>query len=217
MNENYADAFAAVWTALASALRTEAPTEEVVAALRNPELLAQWPLTDTELGEVGAGATTGVAELQASDETWQEIADDQFKLIRGPGEPIAVPWESVYRSLEGLLFEAQTMQVREFYKRFNLQAPNLNVEPDDHISLELDFLVQLLTRGLAASAQGDADVARQHLDAHDEFCRTHLLRWGPTFFTRLTDGATTRFYRGIGLLGQDAMKRLGALLEPDKR
>lgn len=217
MNEEYADAFAAVWTALASALRTEAPTEEVVAALRNPEMLSQWPLADPELGEVGQNATAGLAELEASDESWQEIADDQFKLIRGPGEPIAVPWESVYRSLEGLLFEAQTMQVREFYKRFNLQAPKLNVEPDDHISLELDFLVQLLTRALAAEAQGDADVAVIHLEAHDEFCREHLLRWAPTFFKRLTDGATTRFYRGIGLLGQDAMKRLGALIEPDKR
>jgi putative dimethyl sulfoxide reductase chaperone len=217
VNENYADAFAAVWTALASVLRTEAPTAEVVDAMRDPELLAQWPLADPELGEVGELATAGIADLRESEEDHQTIADDQFKLIRGPGEPIAVPWESVYRSLEGLLFEAQTMQVRDFYKRFNLQAPRMNVEPDDHISLELDFCVQLLTRGLAAGAQGQADVARAHLDAHDDFCREHLLRWAPTFFQRLTAGATTHFYRGIGQLGQDAMRRLGALVEPAKR
>lgn len=217
MNEDYADAFAAVWTALGSVLRPEAPKPDVVTAMRNPELLDQWPLLDPELGEVGEQARAGVEELRGSEEPYQEIADDQFRLTRGPGEPIAVPWESVYRSLDGLIFEEQTMQVRQRYKRFNLQAPKLNVEPDDHISLELDFLVQLLTRGLAASEQGDAEVAQVHLDAHDEFCREHLLRWAPEFFERLTNGATTRFYRGIGLLGQDAMRRLSGILEPDER
>lgn len=217
MNENYADAFAAVWTTLASVLRTEAPTDETIAALRDPELLAQWPLTDADLGPVGAGALAGVTELGSSQESWQEIADDQFRLIRGPGEPIAVPWESVYRSLEGLLFEEQTMQVREFYRRFNLQAPRLNVEPDDHISLELDFCVQLLARGLEAAGRGEPDVASKHFAAHDDFCREHLLQWAPTFFQRLSAGATTAFYRGIGLLGQDAMERLRALIEPDGR
>lgn len=217
MNETYADAYAAVWTALASVLGTTPPSEEAVDALRNPELLDEWPLVHPQLGEPGEQALRGIDELKSSDEDQQSIADDQFRLIRGPGEPIAVPWESVYRSLEGLLFEAPTMQVRAFYKRFNLQAPKLNVEPDDHISLELEFCRELLVRGLGAFDRGIPEQGGQLLDAHDEFCRSHLLRWAPTFFQRLTDGARTRFYRGIGLLGRDAMRRLGTILEPDAR
>lgn len=206
------DTLAAVWTALSSVLRTEAPEPRVIEAWRDPALLDQWPLLDPELGPVGQRARDGIDELRSSTEELQDILDDQFRLIRGPGQPIAVPWESVHRSSEGLLFEDETMQVRAFYRRFGLEAPRLDVEPDDHISLELDFLVELLKRSMAASDAGDVAEAQRHREAHDEFCSSHLLQWAPTFFRTITEHADTRFYKGIGLLGEDACERVAAAL-----
>lgn len=210
MNE-LADRYASTWTALGSVLRTERPTEQALAVLRAPAWLDAWPLLDEESPD--PLVVEGLDLLRGSSEPAQEIFDDQFRLIRGPGEPIAVPWASVYLNDERLIFDEATMQVRAFYKRYNLQAPRLNVEPDDHISLELDFLVELLTRGLDADEQGDSQRAQELYAAHDEFCREHFLLWAPTFFLKLTDGAKTKFYRGIGKLGQHAVQHVAERLD----
>lgn len=200
----HADAFAATWTALASVVGTECPAEQTVSVFRDPTMLAAWPLADEALAPVGERTKQGLELLASSDETMQAIDDDHFQLLRGPGLPAAVPWESVHLGEEQLLFDEETFDVRRMYQRFGLQAPNLNVEPDDHISLELEFLSQLLARGMRAEEHDDAR-ADEYFAAHDEFCRDHVLRWVPTFFEQLTAAAKTSFYRGIGLLGQDAL------------
>lgn len=201
MND-YADTFGAVWTALASVVRTESPSTQAVAAFRSPALLEQWPLNDdSEL------LTRALRALRSSREDEAELNDDHFRLLRGPGKPIAAPWESVHLSEAQLLFEDETMAVRQWYRRYGLQAPRLNVEPDDHICLELDFAAELLRRALDAPSQEEA---RALVDAHDQFCREHLLLWAPAVFEALATGARTSFYLGIGLLGKHALVRLQA-------
>lgn len=212
MNLAQADAFAAMWTALASVLGTSSPPEETISAWRAPELLATWPSVDPVTGTRAEQAERAIVALRACDEDYEAIASDQFRLIRGPGKLDAAPWESVHRSASGLLFQESTMGVRAFYGRFGLEAPNLGIEPDDHISLELGFCAELLVRALNAGGQRGPDECQEFLDAHDEFCRDHLLVWAPGFFERLTEAAHTNFYRGIGLLGQDAMVRLREVL-----
>ena len=46
----------------------------------------------------------------------------------------------MHRSREGLVFDVQTLQVRDFYRRFGLQSPLLNKEPDDHVALVVESL-----------------------------------------------------------------------------
>ena len=58
----------------------------------------------------------------------------------------------------------------------------------------------------------DAEGARTYEVAHAEFCREHLFRWAPEFFQRVEQGADTDFYRGIGILGQDACAQVAAAL-----
>lgn len=202
------DAWAATWTVLGR-LFAGSPDRESLDRMRSAELLADWPLPD------GVRTAEGLALLGRSaerGETVDDVHDDHFLLVRGPGKVKAVPWESVYLSREGLVFEAQTLQVRDFYRRFGLQAPNLNREPDDHISLELEFCGTLLMRALDAVDAADAEGTRTYEQAHAEFCREHLFRWAPEFFQRVEQGADTDFYRGIGILGQDACAQVAAAL-----
>lgn len=202
------DAHAAVWTALASVVGTSGPTDQVVAALRSPDMLAQWPLAADAFPAAAEHTRAGVEALLGSSDDAKAIDDDHFRLLRGPGMPIAVPWESVHRSRDHLLFDEQTDQVRVWYQRFHLEAPRLNVEPDDHISLELEFASRLLQLGMEAEDRGDTARAEDCYAAHDMFCREHLAQWGPKFFDQLTGGARTDFYRGVGKLGQGAMAQL---------
>ncbi len=174
-------------------------------------MLADWPLPE---GPRTAEGLALLAQSTAAGESAEAVHQDHFLLVRGPGRMKAVPWESVYLSREGLVMEAETLQVRQFYRRFGVQAPNLNREPDDHISLELEFCATLLNRALDALEAGDDQSAQRHLDGHAEFCRAHLLRWAPEFFRRVELGADTAFYRGIGILGQDACAQVAAALAP---
>lgn len=202
------DALAAAWTVLARLVH-EPPTEQELATLRAETGRGVWPLAD------GPRSGEGLALLGSSTEEVQAVADDHFRLFRGPGERLAVPWGSVYLSEEGLLFDEQTMAVRAAYARHGLEVPHLNRDPDDHIALELTFLATLLARALDAEEAGDTATANGLLAEHDTFCRDHLLPFAPEFFARVEQHASTHFYRGVGVLGSDAMAQLTAQLADD--
>jgi len=198
------DRLAATWTALGR-LVDSAPDDASLAGLRSEELLGEWPVVDGPRTAEGLDLWRRSAD---EDEDAATIREDHFLLFRGPGAAQAPPWASVYLSDEGLLFEAETFAVRHAYAAHGLAAPNLNREPDDHIALELEFCATLLTRALDAVEAGRSDEAATLEAAHDAFCRDHLLPFAPTFFGLVEQHASTDFYRGVGVLGADAMAHL---------
>lgn len=109
------------------------------------------------------------------------------------------PWESVHRSQEGLVFEPETMRVRAFYRRFDVRAPRLNVEPDDHVSLECAFLAHLCTGALEA-LDGGGDPSR-FVKGYRQFVDEHASAWMPQYFEGVIEHADTDFYRGLATLG----------------
>lgn len=197
------DALAATWTVLAQVVR-EPPSARALVTLHDDAARGVWPLPGGRVAE-GLG-------LLATEVSLQAVADDHFRLFRGPGERLAVPWASVYLSEERLMFGEETLAVREAYARHGLAVPHLNQEPDDHIALELEFLATLLVRAIEAVDAGDPDAAAALVADHDAFCRDHLLPFAPAFFTAVEEHAGTAFYRGVGVLGSAAMARLAAEL-----
>ncbi len=192
------DALAATWTVLAQLVR-EPPSARALVTLHDDAAAGVWPLTGGRVAE-------GLA-LLAAEVSLQEVADDHFRLFRGPGERMAVPWASVYLTEEALMFGEETLAVREAYARHGLAVPNLNQEPDDHIALELEFLATLLVRAIEADEAGDTAGAAALVADHDGFVRDHLLPFAPDFFARVEQAAATTFYRGVGILGSDAVAR----------
>jgi TorA maturation chaperone TorD len=136
-------------------------------------------------------------------ETLSELIWDYHRLFVGPGHLYAPPWESVYRSREHLVFESQTLEIRSWYRRFGLQAPRLNKEPDDHIGLEFAFLLHLCT--LALQSQADEQGFKRLLDAQRMFLEAHLLKWGPELFRSVIHSAETDYFRGLGFLAQGVL------------
>lgn len=199
------DALAATWSVLGR-LVLDAPTGDMVQALREAAARGEWPL------DGGDRTSEGLRLLADPGPGPRAIADDHFRLFRGPGERLAVPWASVYLSEEKLLFDGGTFAVRDAYARHGLAAPRLNREPDDHIGLELQFLATLLTRALDAEDAGDTPGAAHLLAEHDAFFTDHLLPFAPEFFARVEQHATTSFHRGLGVLGADAVALVAAEL-----
>jgi putative dimethyl sulfoxide reductase chaperone len=160
---------------------------------RGLELLQRW----TAENHNGLSAT----EMKA-------LLSDQLHLFIGIDHVLAPVWESVYFSEQRLVFQEQTLQVREWYARFNLQLEKLNREPDDHIGLELAFVAHLATRAVQAIDDGQQQSAQELLQAEGEFLMAHLLRWGPAWAKLVKKHAQTDFYRGLGYVVHGTMLAL---------
>lgn len=203
------DSTAAAWTVLATAYG-KVPEERFVTAMRSADQLTHWPYQDRQsvtgielLIRSGRTATQGRAGEDLAD-----IIADHRRLFIGPRPLHAAPWESVYRSREGLVFEAQTIAVRQAYRRFGLQAPRLNEEPDDHIALEASFISTLCVRALEALAEGRHQDATRFIDGVGSFATEHLRVWLPEFLDRVDRYADTDYHLGIAALTRGALHHL---------
>ena len=154
----------------------------------------------------------GLALLTAFCRRWDPaqlaaLTWDFNRLFVGPGEMLATPWESVYRSKTKLTFQEPTLQVRAFYERFGVQAPAVHREPDDHLGLELAFVATLSDLAAQAEAADDAAQLARCFETQRDFLQDHLLAWAPTCLALVEKHGETDYYRGAALLA------LGSLAE----
>ncbi len=191
------DGLAAACTVL-SRLLLAAPDQAVLEGTRNADMLAAWPLPPTE--PTGRGLAAWRRSANAAEDE-REVRRDHRRLFVGPGPLLAPPYESVHRSVDRLVFEEQTRQVRSVYAHHGLTAPRLDRDPDDHIGLELDLLATLSLRAMDALDSGDAEVVAELQAAQRAFLTDHLLRWAPGLMATIEEQADTDFYRGVGALG----------------
>ena len=117
-----------------------------------------------------------------------------MRLFVGPQKLIAPPWESVYRSHQGLLFQESTLTIREIYRKQGFQAEGYPRVADDSLALELDFMGRMAEKSLAALANAqDAELA-ETLAVQESFVRVHLLFWVPKMMERMSSSEFRLFY-----------------------
>lgn len=162
------------------------------------ELLQRWSAEDR----------AGISEQEL-----KALKQDEMNLFIGTDHVIAPIWESVYFNERRLVFQEQTLQVREWYARFGLESERLYREPDDHMGLELIFVAHLATQALNALEAQDNEAFKNYLQAQRDFLREHLLRWGPAWARLVRKNAETDFYRGLAFLTRGALIATAELLE----
>jgi TorA maturation chaperone TorD len=134
------------------------------------------------------------------DRDFQELHWDYTRLFVGPFELPTPPWESSYVRKDGLLFQGTTMEIRKYYEKYGMLVSDFNIEADDHIGLELDFIYQLneLCIKLAESNEEHAINDINHLlrEQH-KFINDHLLKFVPDFCHLVTKEANSQFFVGL--------------------
>lgn len=209
MNNVRLEALAASFSTLAR-LHLSAPTSEILEELKT--LYAEWPLQEEFTQTPTRPETiTGLSEWNKSFETSEDAGDiaDDLNLLYGRTATAKIaPYESVHRGQDGLVFDAQTLEVRDLYRELNLQAPNLNREPDDHIGLEFDFIAQVLTFWLTALDNNAPSDAERYRNAVVTFHEDHVSLWIPAFLTKAHELADSSFIRGLLSLSLGAVKEL---------
>lgn len=177
------------------------PDSQLLHTLIAEDLFADWPLSaDDDDTRVGLALLRAVSGAHDPAVLLPMLRADYAALFVGPDRLLAAPWESVYLSHDHLIFDEQTVQVRDSYARFGLQIPQRNTEPDDHMGFELLFLSYLSRLALQAQALNQADVLQNILTAQESFLRNHILRWSGLFIDRVIQHAATDYYRGLAYL-----------------
>jgi TorA maturation chaperone TorD len=184
-------------------------------------LLAERIFVEVPFGGAQADSIRGVATLNSwteanadglSQDSIDAIHHDFFYLFAGVGRPLASPWESVYFNEGRLMFEKQTLEVRDWYRRFDVMIELKNREPDDHIGYQLSFIAHLAQRAFEAADAGDFADYERILRSLKDFLTEHLLRWAFVWSIRVQENARSRFYSGIALLVSGSLKTLAAEL-----
>ena len=185
----------------------DAPRAEWLAALAGDRLFEAWPFPSSD-DRTAAGLVLLTAFCRGwNPEQLGALTWDFNRLFVGPGEMLAAPWESVYRSKTKLTFQEPTLQVRELYERFGVQAPAIHREPDDHLGLELAFVATLSDLAAQAAAGSDAVELNRCFEAQKDFLQDHLLGWALACLALVEKHAETDYYRGAAFLA------LGSLAE----
>jgi putative dimethyl sulfoxide reductase chaperone len=178
--------------------------------------------SDVPLGENHPEVQQGLKLLQAWTQRnssglaiseFEAIRKDHLYLFTGVGKPRASVWESTYFSEGQLLFQKQTLEVREWYARFGLQVEHKGQVPDDHIGLELSFLGHLASLALQSLEKDNHSETEKLLQAQRDFLTEHILRWAPVWAKLVQKHAETDFYKGLSHLAAGMLLATTELLE----
>jgi TorA maturation chaperone TorD len=195
------------------------PREPFLTNLCVEALLADWPLAP-DAPDVAAGLhllRTTLCEKNAVQALLPALRAEYTALFIGLERVAAPPWESVYLSRDHLLFDEQTLQVRDAYAAFGLQIPHIDREPDDHIGFELLFLSHLMQQAAHALESDNYAEAERCLVAAHDFLHAHPLQWVKLFVERIERHAHTDYYRGMALLLTGVLTALATMTRPGLR
>ena len=174
----------------------------------DPELLPQicrmdFPV-DTGVTEIDQGFQMLAHYLLGVKETTlTDLAAEYARIFFGVGPTQsggAFPYESVYTSPRGLLMQEARDQVVEFYRQESIQRSADFCDPEDHLSLELEFVACLCQKTMQAIESQDEEAASRYLQKQQDFLEKHLLAWVPSFCADVERIAPSDFYRAVALI-----------------
>lgn len=131
---------------------------------------------------------------------YENLHWDYTKMFIGPFDLLASPWESLYVRNDKLLFQKTTMDIRKLYEKYSYQTSNVNVEADDHIGLELDFMYHLNKLCIQSGEQKNHQTVSEILyliKEQQSFLKNHLLAFVSQFTMNVRENADTTFFIGL--------------------
>lgn len=109
----------------------------------------------------------------------------------------AVPYESVFTSEEGLMFQDPYHEVYQLFRENHIERATGYDYPDDHLSFMCQFMAILSQRAIEALQEGKLEQAREQLKLSADFLQAHMLSWYDALADLASNIIETRFYRGV--------------------
>src|SRR5690554_3713907 len=136
----------------------EEPSKDYLDVLTQKNLMSIFPFQEESEGVKEAVSTIKkyLIDYQPAKivKNYDALHWDYTKMFIGPFDLLASPWESSYVHHDGLLFQETTLDMRKKYEKFGFKLEKENVEAEDHIGLELDFIFHLNKLAIISSQEG---------------------------------------------------------------
>jgi TorA maturation chaperone TorD len=185
----------AVYFRLLGSLLYNEPSETVINTPLSEELFAGIPYArNNKLAKKGQTQIECWLKSAPINELTDNVRTDYMRLLVGVGDVLAPPWGSVYLDDERLLFNENTLKVRQFYERYGMMVKKKHSEPDDHIGLELEFLAHLAKQG--------------EDEAMLNFVKEYMLPWVFLWNNDVQKHARTDYYRGLANMAAGGIEEL---------
>lgn len=154
--------------------------------------------------EAAQGIQGIMKNLESIDEDLiHQLAVDYTMTFAGQRADGPFPYESIYANDERLLRRACCDEVVQTFRRFGFSPRrNGSNEPEDHLSLLLDFVSFLLEREADARQANDTEGADALRVARESFLNTHVRTWVPTFAEEVKSTSEYSFYPSLAKLAQ---------------
>lgn len=117
---------------------------------------------------------------------YESMCSEYTRLFLGP-VPFMFPYESMY--IDGSIMGKSHLAVKKEYRLAGLSKVDGFHEPEDHLSMELQFMSYLCK-----------DQSKNILNLQKDFLNNHLLKWVPRFCDEIIEKSRSDFYKGIGRL-----------------
>lgn len=132
------------------------------------------------------------ADPEARAAELERSVSDFNRVIAGLGaNRESFPWESAYTSSKRLLFQVETLEVRNAYRAFGYQPELYPRVADDHLALECAFMAALAK----ATLEAEDEVERERLLAgQEDFLANHVLKWIEDYARDLHEDAPGGLY-----------------------
>lgn len=93
--------------------------------------------------------------------------------------------------------------MRKKLREFNLYFQNESKEPEDHISIELEFMIYLIDEAIKSIKEGDENKFSRALEYQFLLLNDHLMNWIDPFTDDIQSATTSSLYKGSALLLRD--------------
>ena len=196
-------------------------TEEKIEELRVARLGAESADGNGEEGkdcvdeQVAGLRLMGTFLMRSGSEARQKLAADYARAFLGAGhyeERMAIPYESVYTSEDGLLMQDARDDVFRIFRRECLEVYTEVFEPEDHVSFEMEFMAAMASRMNEAVSACDWDEACRIGNASADFHSRHLANWIDDLCESVEKVAETKFYLGVAKLARSFVTVDGEML-----
>ncbi len=189
-----------VYGLLATVYRQEV-TSDLLQQIKGPQFLGVLSNLGIQLGDDFF--------QKHEEELLEEMAVEYTRLFLGPGKHIS-PHESVHHQREdgqwGQLWGKSTVDVKKFIEAAGFHYESEYKGLPDHISVELEFMQQVIEREDQAWGEDDRDGALYCREIEKRFIEEHLIRWIPIFCDKVIRESELPFYREMATLTKNFME-----------
>ncbi|MDR1727409.1 MAG: molecular chaperone TorD family protein [Acidobacteriota bacterium] len=154
--------------------------------------------------------------LSPNEDPLTNLAVDYARVFLGAGifeGPVAYPYESVYTSKERLIMQEARDQVLAIYRAKGLERIATFEVPEDHVSIELEFMSHLCREAREALLAGDPARAVVSFKEQREFLDNHPLKWIPAFCADIEACATSDFYLAVAKMTRGFLNMEQSIIE----